>query len=181
MIHADPVCFNFERLFVPLKRVKIDVSANWPMKTSSHCPCVTAGEAGWTFLMQVSGAGCPSSGLFYSIRAKRIGSQLRVHCGMQRNSAAISGLCSAWRLRFNGIYSPSCSLMSSVGYCQWFNHYTAVLGLWLWEELKTRLHRVVPFSEVINHVNADADRMLKCFQRFLQYFNVSITLQSSLQ
>lgn len=60
MIHADSVCFNFKRLFVPLKRVKIDVSANWPMKTSSHCPCVTAGEAGWTFLMQVSGAVCPS-------------------------------------------------------------------------------------------------------------------------
>lgn len=89
MIHADSVCFNFERLFVPLKRVKIDVSANWPMKTSSHCPCITAGEPGWTFLMQVSGAGCPSSGLFHSVRAKRVRSQLRVHCGMRRKDSGI--------------------------------------------------------------------------------------------
>lgn len=90
MIHADSVCFNFERLFVPLKRVKIDVSANWPMKTSSHCPCVTAGEAGWTFLMQVSGAGCPSIGLSHTTcKANRVGSQLRVHCGMRWKDSGI--------------------------------------------------------------------------------------------
>lgn len=99
MIHADSVCFNFERLFVPLKRVKIDVSANWPMKTSSHCPCVTAGEAGWTFLMQVSGAVCPSLQASLTQRAKQTVSvasyTIRVHCGMRWKDSGIQLLSQA--------------------------------------------------------------------------------------